>query len=191
MKYSAYPWVLWFAYWLISARNRVRDTADSTVESETLPQRLIYVVPLWVGFALLFWRGPLLYGDLRLLPSTSAWLMTGLAIEVAGLGVTVWARVVLGKNWSARIATGGNQQLVTDGPYQFMRHPIYAGLFVAFVGTTLAMGTLQGVLGFVFATTGIFIKLWREEVSVRHHFGSLYEDYARRVPALVPKWRQR
>jgi protein-S-isoprenylcysteine O-methyltransferase Ste14 len=188
MKYSEFLWALWFAYWLVSARNRVRDTADSTVQHETLTQRLIYVVPLWGGFALLFWRGPLLYGNMRLLPSTLAWLAIGLALEVAGMGVTVWARMVLGKNWSARIATGGNQQLVTAGPYRFVRHPIYAGLLVALVGTTLAAGTLQKVLGFILATIGIFIKLWREEASVRCHFGSLYEDYSRRVPLLIPKW---
>jgi protein-S-isoprenylcysteine O-methyltransferase Ste14 len=186
VKDSVFLWWLWFAYWLISARLRLRDTDDSTVQREPMGQRLVYGFPLWGGFALLFWRGPLFYSGVRLLPSSFAWIATGLTLEVAGLGFTVWARVVLGQNWSGRIATGGNQQLVMHGPYQFVRHPIYTGILLALVGTTLVAGTLQAVVGLALAATGIFLKAWREETAVRLHFGSAYEDYARRVPALFP-----
>jgi protein-S-isoprenylcysteine O-methyltransferase Ste14 len=186
MKYSEYLWALWFAYWLISARNRVHDTADSTVRREPFTTRLKYSSLMWIGFLLLFWHGPLPF-DRRLWSSNLTSLAIGLAIQIVGLGFTVWARLVLGANWSARIATGGNQQIVTAGPYQFVRHPIYTGFLFAVAGTTVIEGLFKGFLGFAFVVAGIVVKIHHEEASVRRHFGSLYEDYARRVPALIPK----
>jgi protein-S-isoprenylcysteine O-methyltransferase Ste14 len=187
MKYSEFLWAAWLAYWLISARNRVHDTADSTVQREPLTTRLKYSSLMWIGFLLLFWRGPLPF-DRRLWPSNLTSLAIGLTIQALGLGFTVWARLVLGANWSDRIATGGNQQLVTAGPYQIVRHPIYSGFLFAATGMTVIAGSVKGLLGFVFIVIGIVVKIRREEVAVRQQFGSLYEDYARRVPALVPKW---
>jgi protein-S-isoprenylcysteine O-methyltransferase Ste14 len=187
MKYSEYLWTIWFAYWLISARNRVHDTAESTVQREPFTTRLKYSSLMWFGCLLLLWRGPLPF-DRRLWPSNLTSLAIGLAIQIVGLGFTVWARLVLGANWSARIATGGNQQLVTAGPYQLVRHPIYSGFLFALAGLTVVSGLLKGLLGFAFVVAGIVFKMRREEASVRHHFGNQYEDYAQRVPALVPKW---
>jgi protein-S-isoprenylcysteine O-methyltransferase Ste14 len=187
MKYSAILWALWFLYWLISARSRVHDTADSTVQREPFTTRLKYSSLIWIGFLLLFWHGPLPF-DRRLWPANFTSLALGLAIQALGLGFTVWARLILGSNWSGRIATGGNQQLVTAGPYQFIRHPIYSGFLFAIAGMTVVVGSVRGLLGFAFVVTGIVVKIRHEEASVRRHFGSLYEDYARRVPALVPRW---
>jgi protein-S-isoprenylcysteine O-methyltransferase Ste14 len=186
VKYSIYLWAIWFGYWVISARNRVRDTTESTVQHETIAGRLSYALFMWIGFLLLFWRGRLPYVDFQLWPTSHASLVTGLAVQAVGLGFTVWARLTLGKNWSGRIATGGNQQLVTNGPYRFVRHPIYTGLLLAIAGLTLVVGSFQGLLGFVFGAVGVLVKIRREETSVRRHFGSAYEEYARRVPALFP-----
>ena len=186
MKYSVYLWALWFAYWVLSARNRVHDTAESTVQREPFTTRLKYASLMWFGFLLLLWRGTLPF-DRRLWPANLTSLAIGLAIQIVGLGFTVWARMVLGANWSGRIATGGNQQLVTAGPYQLVRHPIYSGLLFAVAGTAVIVGLAKGFLGFAFVLAGVVVKIHHEEASVRCHFGSQYEDYARRIPALVPR----
>jgi protein-S-isoprenylcysteine O-methyltransferase Ste14 len=188
VKYSIYLWAVWFAYWVISARHRVRDTTESTVQRETLVGRFSYAIFMWIGFILLFWRGPVPYVDFRLWPPSLALLLAGLAVQAVGLGFTVWARFTLGKNWSGRIATGGDQRLVTDGPYRLVRHPIYTGLLSALVGLTLVVGSFREVLGCVLGAAGILLKIRREETSVRRHFGSAYEEYARSVPALLPHW---
>jgi protein-S-isoprenylcysteine O-methyltransferase Ste14 len=190
LKYSIFLWAIWFAYWVVSARKRVRDTTASSVRRETLAERFTYGAFMWMGFILLFWRGPLPYGDSRLWPFSAGLLAAGYALQIAGLGFTVWARLTLGNNWSGRIATGGNQQLVTDGPYRLVRHPIYSGLILAVAGLSLVLGTSRGIIGFVLATAGFFLKIRREEASVRRHFGRAYEEYARHVPALFPNWRK-
>ena len=54
--------------------------------------------------------------------------LLGDAMALAGLAVMLWARVTLGRNWSGGVVLKEDHQLVTGGPYRFVRHPIYSGL---------------------------------------------------------------
>ena len=71
-----------------------------------------------VGFLLMFWRVRLPNLGIRLWPETRTMLGVGLAIQVLGLLFAVWARRILGANWSARVAIGAEQFLVFGGPYR-------------------------------------------------------------------------
>jgi protein-S-isoprenylcysteine O-methyltransferase Ste14 len=75
---------------------------------------------------------------------------------------------------------------VTSGPYRFVRHPIYTGLLLAFIGSALARGDWRGVLAVAIAFAALWRKLRIEERWMREEFGAAYEEYARRVAALVP-----
>ncbi len=138
------------------------------------------------GFAFLFWHPPILYVEQGLWPSTGVCLAAGLAIEGIGLGFAIWARSTLGRNWAARITTGASQELVIRGPYRLVRHPIYSGLLLGILGTTIVVGRVRGLLGALLALAGVLIKIRREEAALRRHFGGAYEEYAKRVPALLP-----
>lgn len=183
---SSALWVVWYVYWIVSARNRIRDTNDSIAKRESAIGRLGYTALVVVGFGLVIWHP--LHPDLqkRLWPSSGEWVGVGLAIETAGLALAVWARQTLGKNWTGRITTGGSQELVVRGPYRFVRHPIYSGLLFAVLGTATVVGKPRAFLGFALMLVGVLIKLRREEAALRQHFGSLYEAYAERVSALIP-----
>ncbi len=78
--------------------------------------------------------------------------------------------------------------MVVRGPYRVVRHPIYSGGLMAVLGTAIVSGHLRAFLGFTLVVVGISIKILREERALRHHFGGAYEEYARRVPGLVPGW---
>jgi protein-S-isoprenylcysteine O-methyltransferase Ste14 len=186
IKLSTTLWVIWFAYWVFSARHRVRDTPDAPLKRESAGGRLLYQLLMTAGFLLMFWRVRLPDLGIRLWPDTPAMLVLGLTIQAVGLMFAVWARRVLGKNWSARVAIGAEQFLVFGGPYRFVRHPIYSGLVFALLGSLLVIGTGQAVLGFVLIVVSILIKIRREEAALREHFGQAYEEYARRVPGLIP-----
>lgn len=77
-------------------------------------------------------------------------------------------------------------ELITSGPYAVVRHPIYTGLLLAFVGCAVARSEWRGVL----AVALVFVALWRklrlEEEWMRARFGEPYEAYSRKVAALVP-----
>jgi protein-S-isoprenylcysteine O-methyltransferase Ste14 len=188
MKFSLALWAIWYAYWIVSAGRRVRDTAESTVQREPRAGRAGYYVLLLAGFALIFVRRPIPHLEQHLWSSNRAWLASGLAIQAFGLIIAICARWILGKNWSGRISVGGNQELVVRGPYRIVRHPIYTGLLMAVLGTAIVSGRLRAFLGFALIVIGILIKVRREERALRQHFENAYEEYARRVPGLLPGW---
>jgi protein-S-isoprenylcysteine O-methyltransferase Ste14 len=188
MKFSLALWAVWYAYWIVSAGRRVRDTAESTVQRESVAGRARYFVLLLAGFALIFVRRPIPHLEQRLWPGTGMWLAIGLTIQALGLVLAIWARSTLGKNWSGRISIGGNQELVIRGPYQMVRHPIYTGGLMAVLGTAMVSGQLRAFLGLMLVAIGISIKILREERALRQHFGEGYEEYAKRVPGLIPGW---
>ena len=120
----------------------------------------------------------------QVLYSVLVW--AGVALAVAGFALTWWARIHLGKDWSAAVTLKENHALVRSGPYALMRHPIYTGLLLAFAGTVLAEDAASAWLGFALVAFGFVLKLRQEEQLLIAHFGETYKDYQARVRALVP-----
>ena len=96
----------------------------------------------------------------------------------------------LGKNWSLAARVTADHELVAAGPYALVRHPIYTGMLGMLIADGLVFGTWQGLLaGFAIYWIGTAMRTRREEALLRGMFGAKYDDYARRVPALVPGLR--
>jgi protein-S-isoprenylcysteine O-methyltransferase Ste14 len=77
----------------------------------------------------------------------------GMGLFLAGLGLALWARVYLGRNWGTPMSEKVDAELVTTGPYRYIRNPIYSGIILAAVGTAVAVSwfwlvavALMGVL---------------------------------------------
>lgn len=175
-------WLSWAAYWWAASHN-----AKATARHESAASRLLHIVPLALAtFLLLTPNSPISALGVRFLPLTVWPFWFGAAVTLAGLLFAVWARLHLGRNWSARITIKQDHDLITSGPYRVVRHPIYTGLLLAFVGTALARGEWRGVLAVVIAFCALWRKLRIEEQWMRAQFGVAYEDYSRRVAALVP-----
>lgn len=179
-------WLFWYVYWIISARHRIRSTEQSQAKREAVVGRVGYMGLMIFGFVLLFLPLGQPWLIKRLWPANELWLIAGLVIEIAGMLFAVWARHTLGKNWTGRITTGGSQELIMQGPYRLVRHPIYTGLLCAVLGTAMIIGDLHSAVGFAVLLISILIKLRREEAALRQHFGTAYEGYAQRVPMLLP-----
>jgi protein-S-isoprenylcysteine O-methyltransferase Ste14 len=64
----------------------------------------------------------------------------GVLILAAGVGLAIWSRVILGRNWSATVTLKQDHELIQRGPYKIARHPIYTGILLGFVGTAVAEG---------------------------------------------------
>lgn len=124
------------------------------------------------------------------LPSVPAELVRS-AVVIALLIGSVWlvgaAVVTLGEQWalSARLIEG--HHLITAGPYRLVRNPIYTGMLGMLLATGLAFGYwIQIVIGIVLFWIGLVIRVHSEEKLLRSAFGKEFEEYARRVPAVVP-----
>lgn len=109
----------------------------------------------------------------------------GLAMLVAGLGLAVWARIHLGRNWGMPMTEKDEPELVTSGPYRFIRHPIYSGLLLGMLGTALATDPYWfialGIMGVYFTYSARV-----EEVLLTAAFPAAYPAYKARTKMLIP-----
>ena len=175
-------WLCWAAYWWAASRG-----AKPTERREPLGSRLLHIVPLMLAVALLgVDRLPVAVLHGRLYPWMPWAFWMAALLTAAGLLFTVWARVHLGRNWSGTVTIKQGHELVTDGPYARVRHPIYTGLLAAFVGWALARGEWRGVLAVLIVWAALWRKLRLEERWMAERFGEQYLAYRRRVPALIP-----
>ena len=110
----------------------------------------------------------------------------GSAITMGGLLFSIWARNHLGNNWSQAVTIKEGHELITSGPYAIVRHPIYTGLLLAFLGSAIALGKWRGLLAVVLVFAVLWHKLRLEEKWMRAKFGNSYESYSQRVKALLP-----
>jgi len=175
-------WVSYSAYWWAMSRD-----VKETERQESAPSRIARLALIICAFALLWLpRVPLPLLNERFLPLGVWCFWSGAAITAGGLLFSVWARRHLGKNWSQAVTLKEDHELITTGPYALVRHPIYTGLLLGFIGCAVARGEWRGLL----AVALVFVALWRklrlEEKWMRAQFGASYETYARRVAALVP-----
>lgn len=105
--------------------------------------------------------------------------------------VSVWlvgsAVRTLGRQWAfaARLVEG--HKLITEGPYRFVRNPIYTGMLGMLIATGLAMEHWTALdVAFVLFAVGLVIRVRSEEKLLRAAFGKEFEEYAKRVPAVLP-----
>lgn len=104
------------------------------------------------------------------------------------LGVFLVIGGVLGRFWSILYIGGRkNAQIIEAGPYSICRHPLYLFSTIGVIGLGLMLGSLvlTALLG---GLTFLVLNATasREEVFLRATFGSAYDDYARRVPRILP-----
>jgi protein-S-isoprenylcysteine O-methyltransferase Ste14 len=175
-------WLLWALYWSVSSLS-----AKAVREREPLSSRLTFAVPMViVAWLLLFGhRGPpwLL---VRLVEGGWTRFWVAVALVAIGIAYAIWARVVLGGNWSGAVTLKEGHELVVRGPYRSIRHPIYTGLLVAVLGTALAAGRLYGGLALVIAVLAVVRKLRLEERFMTREFGERYAAYKQSSWALLP-----
>jgi protein-S-isoprenylcysteine O-methyltransferase Ste14 len=118
-------------------------------------------------------------------PEPLRWL--GLALTVLGVGFALWAIATLGRHYDLELEIHRDHELVRAGPYRVVRHPIYTGLALHFVGICLATGNLLLIAGTVLVTfPAFYLRAKTEEALLRERFGEQYETYAREVGMLVP-----
>jgi protein-S-isoprenylcysteine O-methyltransferase Ste14 len=85
-----------------------------------------------------------------------------------------------------RHAEARGHELVADGPYRRVRHPIYTGVLAAVAGTALAIGEGRALLALALAVAALWRKLTLEEAVMRNEFGDAYAAYCARTRALIP-----
>jgi protein-S-isoprenylcysteine O-methyltransferase Ste14 len=113
-------------------------------------------------------------------------LIAGLVLLLAATGWAIGARVALGSMWASGVVARRDHQLRTGGPYRITRHPVYTGILGMLAGTTLALGLGRWVALTAVVALILVAKARAEERLLAASFPAEYEEYARKVPMIVP-----
>ena len=129
-----------------------------------------------------------LHWDRALLPVEAETPLAGVGalLVLAGVTLTVWAKLRLGRWFSATFGVKQGHVLITDGPYALTRHPIYTGILTTMLGGALLWNSLLTLALAVLMAAPLYFHTVFEEALFEQHFGDAYRVYQRRVPRLVP-----
>jgi protein-S-isoprenylcysteine O-methyltransferase Ste14 len=177
-------WWFGLTFWLRKQPPRARAAKrDLTSYFGMALQSVGYFTVWFFPFAL--HRGSLIASQ----PEWLAWTMSTLALSIAVF--SAWlvnsAARRLGKQWSLAARIVEDHDLIDDGPYSFVRNPIYTGMFGMLIAAGLIVSRpLWLLLACAIFLIGTYIRVRIEERLLRETFGPIFDEYKRRVPAMIP-----
>jgi protein-S-isoprenylcysteine O-methyltransferase Ste14 len=171
----ALGWAAFWIYWLVAAFSMKRG---HVTWSRELRVRAVIAVVLFI----LLRQGVLRNGG----PNTDPWRAgLGLVLFGLGLGLAIWARIFIGRNWGTPMSKKEDPELVTNGPYRLVRHPIYSGILLAAAGTAVALNW-RWLVVMILAGVYFIYSAIVEERYLGEQFPSTYPSYKRSTKMLVP-----
>lgn len=173
-------WLAWLFIWIVAAPFSLKKKQDEK------NARLQHTIPTIFGIVTVFHHGEVPALDWGALYDSAALKYAGIALTVAGHAFSIWARLHLGKYWSGTVALKEGHKIISTGPYAFVRHPIYTGLFLAVLGSAMAAATIEAFVGLAVMFCGYIVKWRREEKLLIGEFGQEYRDYMARTKAIIP-----
>ncbi len=172
-SFVAIAWVAFWLYWMISAAGA---KTGSRPRLAVIPRLVIFI--LIVLFVVVF-KGH------RLSVHSPVLHVVGLILVLSGLGLAVWARRCLGRNWGMPMTQKEEPELVTQGPYRLVRHPIYSGLLLAALGTSLTV-SLYWLIALVVLGAYFIYSAAVEEKIMTASFPTTYPSYRTKTKMLIP-----
>jgi len=174
-------WLVSEIYWGVHFRGN-----KETVHQKRTFIRMFAVISIYAAFALIY-VPYLSIGVLaaRLVPQTDVSGIIGAVLCGSGICFSIWSRSTLGKNWSGPVTLKKGHNLIRNGPYAIVRHPIYFGSLVSLTGSAVTTAEVRGFVGVLLVLFTLKKKMDEEESLLASHF-SEYSDYRQRVKKLIP-----
>jgi protein-S-isoprenylcysteine O-methyltransferase Ste14 len=177
-------WIFGLVFWLRKQPPRAREAKRDTSS--------LFGLLLQAAAYFIVWSSPL--QQRRFSPTNYEspaieWGMAVLTVALATASVFLvnWAVRRLGKQWGLSARLVEDHTLIQDGPYGLVRNPIYTGMFGMLLATGLAAGRwIPLLIAIPLFIVGTYIRVHREERLLREAFGAEFEEYARKVPSLIP-----
>jgi protein-S-isoprenylcysteine O-methyltransferase Ste14 len=131
------------------------------------------VVALGLAAGFLLWP-PLLSWSGMGLPAAARWV--GAPLLAGGGALAMWARFTLGRSSTVTAVPAPDAELVTDGPYRWLRHPIYSAGLLILPGGVLLTDSWPLIVAGVVVLVVLDIRTRREERLLLERFGESYRD---------------
>ena len=175
--------VIWFAIQIATIsilRRRAPPLKTKSTSKLSNPRIWSLNIPLGIAVTLLFG-----YTQIGPLGDWSFYL--GLSIGTLGSAIANWGSWTLGRYFSAEMVIYRDHELRVAGPYRFVRHPVYSGVFLAAIGAGFAVQSWAAVLFLVITYAILFrYRIAAEEKVLISEFGEQYQSYSKRVKRLIP-----
>jgi protein-S-isoprenylcysteine O-methyltransferase Ste14 len=175
-------WLLFWVYWLVSATGSKKSLGSK--RRNFVGARIAIFLLALVIVRLTVHHGQTTAAFYRY-QHNQALIAVGLACFVLGVALAVWARVHLGRNWGMPMSLKEDPELVTSGPYRYIRHPIYSGFLLAVLGSALA-STLTWLIALVLMGAYFIYSAVQEEAIMLHEFPKAYPSYKSKTKMLIP-----
>jgi protein-S-isoprenylcysteine O-methyltransferase Ste14 len=171
---------LWLLFWLVwlAAALTTKRTARSRIRQFVGLRIALFAILILLSRSGAF-RGH------HAITSNAALQGIGTGLFLTGLGLAVWARVYLGRNWGTPMSEKVDAELVTTGPYRYIRNPIYSGLILAAIGTAVAV-SWYWIVAVVFMSAYFIYSAIVEERTMARLFPNDYPAYKRSTKMLIP-----
>lgn len=172
-------------YWgLVEAWMRFRERGSVTA-SQDRNSRAILVVLIGLGIYIE-------YGLARnasyVLPGNTLWYLAfGGIVILCGTTLRAWSIRTLGRYFRSTVMIQPGHEVVTAGPYQYVRHPSYSGILLNVLGVGIGLGSWPGLpVLLIFTFLGLYQRIRVEEHALGASLGQPYQDYMRRTKRLIP-----
>ncbi len=177
-------WFIFLAYWFVAAMLAKRSAGGRLLNGAMVLAVVAVAVLLLVR---VWFRGHAGQHTAHVEPAGSV-VLAGLGVAVCALGVgfAIWARTHLGRNWGMPMSLRKGHELVTSGPYAFVRHPIYTGILLAVLGTAIVRWSPWSTVVLVILFAYFIYAARFEERSMATQFPNEYPDYMSRTKMLLP-----
>lgn len=170
---------IWIAFWVYWVAASFQTKATQWRTASSLPIRVAILLVVLALFRSRAFRD-------HSTTINNPWLeIIGLAVFLLGLALAIWARVYLGRNWGTPMSQKVDPELVTTGPYRYVRHPIYSGIILGMVGTTVAI-SLYWLVAVVLLGAYFVYSATVEERNMEALFPETYSAYKGSTKMLIP-----
>ncbi len=139
---------------------------------------IFYLYPTWLEFANLPVHG-------------TAWRFVAALFFCGGLQLVIYSRRAIGKNFVGGVGLNKKHQLVTHGPYHFVRNPIYVGYGIIALGFGIVSANWVATLGNSIPFLLFFLRVPQEEKILEKRFGNAYRKYKATTPRFFPRFAKR
>jgi protein-S-isoprenylcysteine O-methyltransferase Ste14 len=178
-------WLIFWIYWIVSAVDTKQNVKGVGSFSGWLGGRIIFAIIVILFLNLPQFSGWWNWANSWAIFQNLAVRIVGVILAAAGISFAIWARRHLGRDWSGTPRMKVGHELVTSGPYRFVRHPIYTGMLAALFGSALVAGPIWFVV-FVIAAAVFIRRIGIEEKYMMELFPDQYPAYRARTKTLVP-----